>query len=128
MRRRSISRAIGLSSALVAVAIASTLVALPRTARSSESRREADASELREAARAVLVANCGKCHDPGSGASLKGALRVFNLIESDWSARMTSAQLHDAAGRLRDSVDATPSERATFERFVAWELERRSAR
>jgi hypothetical protein len=84
----------------------------------------------REAARAVLVAHCGECHDPGSPGVLRAALRVYDLGAVEWSATMSPAQLRDANGRLAGSVVPTQTdaemlpmsvsdaERATFLHFV----------
>jgi hypothetical protein len=85
-----------------------------------------------------LENHCSECHDPGSPNALAAARRVFDLGAIEWSARMSSAQLRDASGRLGGSAvptlgdaEALPlhvsdAERVTFLRFVELSERRQS--
>lgn len=53
----------------------------------------------RDLARMVLEEACGECHISATGG-LPGALRVFDLSESDWAASLTPAQAADIDRRL----------------------------
>jgi hypothetical protein len=101
---------------------------------------EAESFEaLRESARATLEANCADCHEPGSGTALPRALAVYNLMETDWYARMTDAQLKEALRRLNEPLAptrgegevrplrVTAEEKARFTRFVEAVAERRTS-
>jgi hypothetical protein len=86
---------------------------------------------LQNEARLVLENHCGACHIGAYPTARKGALRVFDLTELDWSARMTDAQLHDALSRIQtprgdDGTPVTDTERATFAMFIDDELRRRA--
>ena len=89
-------------------------------------------TQLRDQARLLLESHCGECHIQGYPTARAGALRVFDLMEADWSAPMTEAQLRNALWRLGELLDehANPrnvseSDRAIFKRFVDAEVERR---
>lgn len=95
---------------------------------------EASSEKVRDEARLLLEEHCGECHIAGFPTAQPGALRVFDLMEVDWPARMTEAQLRNAAWRLGEPIDeharprAVPADaRATFARFVDAELARRRA-
>ncbi len=56
---------------------------------------------LREDARAVLLAlRCARCHDSRRDTALPGALRVYDLAEPDWAARMTGERFQGMLRRL----------------------------
>jgi hypothetical protein len=59
---------------------------------------------LREDARAVLLAlRCARCHDSRRDTALPGALRVYDLAEADWAARMTGERFQGMLRRLEGS-------------------------
>ena len=65
-------------------------------------REERD--RLREDARAVLLAlRCARCHDSRRDTALPGALRVYDLHEPDWAARMTGERFQGMLRRLEGS-------------------------
>jgi mono/diheme cytochrome c family protein len=92
---------------------------------------------LRESAREVLDRNCGQCHTSTLPTALPRALAVYDLIQLDWSRRMTPAQLHDAEGRLKEPIApalgeeevrttrVSPEELERFHRYVEGEIARR---
>jgi mono/diheme cytochrome c family protein len=63
-----------------------------------------NSSELREQARAVVLRECGVCHDPGSGKSLKGALGIFNLQELNWAQHLDSRQIIIFKSRMKEGA------------------------
>jgi mono/diheme cytochrome c family protein len=63
--------------------------------------------QLREQVRQVLLDNCRECHTKGLATALPGALQVYDLTVSDWSARMSDGQLHALEGRLREPFGPT---------------------
>jgi len=87
---------------------------------------------LRDDARIVLERWCGQCHISAYDSALPRALAVFDLSEPEWSARMSTTQLEDARGRVRDrrgpegDLPITDDEIAIVERYVAHEIERRA--
>jgi len=94
---------------------------------SAQKPQEIDA--LREEARVVLEDNCGQCHVSTYPTALPRALAIFDLAETNWSARMSEAQLKSASFRLTqplppdgDENRATARDRKLFERFVHLEL------
>ncbi len=92
---------------------------------------------FRESARETLEANCAECHTKGRSTALPRALRVYDLTETDWAARMSEDQLREAARRLDQpnaptrgegdarKIDVTPEAKARFAKFVEAELRRR---
>ncbi|MFI5296689.1 MAG: hypothetical protein ACHREM_01210 [Polyangiales bacterium] len=88
---------------------------------------------MRDGARAVLSRRCGECHDPARRSALPGALKVFDVTEAGWSARMTDTQLRNALWRLGEPIppegranDVTDAERGIFGRYVGAEIARRA--
>src|SRR5687767_10167171 len=77
----------------------------------------------REAARAVLATWCGKCHDGTRDTAKPEALKVFDLIQPDFSRAMSEAQLRKAEQRLA-GTEADAAMREVLARFVAAELAR----
>jgi hypothetical protein len=75
----------------------------------------------------VLEEQCGDCHIDSLPTALPNALAVFNLRETEWSARMTPAQLRQLPERLdvtlpKDEPAVTPNQLEAVRRFVASEL------
>jgi mono/diheme cytochrome c family protein len=97
---------------------------------SSEAFRRQPAD--REAARMVLERHCGACHRSDLPTAQERALWFYDLLDLDWSVRMTEAQLEDARVRLEESRSSsageiTRAERETFAAFVRAERARRQA-
>ena len=87
---------------------------------------------LLDDARLVLERNCGSCHIADYPTALPRALAVFDLRQQEWAARMSESKLRQLVPRLEGPVppdgapsSATDSERASVQRFVDAELERR---
>ena len=97
-----------------------------------------DLGVLREASRELLDRNCGECHTSTLPTALPRALRVYDLVQLDWSRRMTDAQLRSAESRLHEPiaptlgegearpVNASAEELAMFHRYVELEVQRRA--
>jgi hypothetical protein len=90
---------------------------------------------LRDDARLVLERHCGQCHIGAYPSALPRALAVFDLSQTEWSSKMSAAQLKNALARLSAPLapdgaqnDVTPAERETFGRFVDFEQARFPAR
>jgi len=76
-------------------------------------------------ARAVLRSSgCGSCHDSGVSAENRAALAVYDLVEPEWPARMSDAQLPKLLGRLKS---APALDRKIVREFIATELKARSS-
>jgi hypothetical protein len=90
----------------------------------------ARADELRESSRALLLRECGECHNGELDSALPGALRIYDLSELDWARHMTPEQLHDAEHRLEQDagpvigqaeirpMNVAPQERQMFHEYV----------
>ena len=75
-------------------------------------------------AREVLRSSgCGSCHDSGVSAEHRAALAVYDLVEPEWPARMSDAQLPKLLGRLKS---APAAERKIVQEFIATELKTRA--
>ena len=81
---------------------------------------------VRDGARVVLEARCGKCHDGAQATAKPAALAIFDLHEDDWPARLHDAQLPKLLGRLV-GMGAPADERARVSAFVDAERKRRGA-
>lgn len=86
-----------------------------------------DLVALRDAAREALRPSCGRCHDSAQPTGRPAALRIFDLAESDWSARVTLAQMDHMVGRF-DSFKMPEADRIPVQRFLDAERARRAAR
>jgi hypothetical protein len=81
-------------------------------------------SAPREAAREVLKARgCGSCHDSAVSTEHPNALAVYDLHETDWSAKMSDARLPKLMTRLRS---APAADREVVKRFITAELTARA--
>ena len=85
-----------------------------------------DLAQLREAAREALRPSCGRCHDHGQPTGRPAALRVFDLQEADWSARVTDEQMDHMVGRF-ESFKMPQADRVTVQRFLDAERTRRAS-
>ncbi len=88
---------------------------------------------LRDQARLVLESRCGSCHISSYPTAAPPALAVFDLLEPDWSRKMSEAQLRSALDRLETGggdVEAPPptiAQTRVFARYVEAELELRGS-
>ncbi len=87
---------------------------------------------MRDDARVLLERECGQCHISSYPTSLPKALAVFDLLDEDWSRKMSDAQLKDALSRLAGAhgadgeLPAVPErDHALFAKFVDAEIARR---
>ena len=87
---------------------------------------EAELDRLREPARDALKASCGRCHDHARPTARPEALRIFDLQEPDWSARVTDVQMDHMVGRF-EGFHMPRADQVTVRRFLDAERARRSA-
>jgi hypothetical protein len=86
---------------------------------------------LRNEARLVLESRCGSCHISSYPTAAPPALAVFDLLDADWSRKMSEAQLRSALDRVKSGggdVEAptpTVAQTQVFARYVEAEIERR---
>jgi hypothetical protein len=89
-------------------------------------RDETELDRLREPARQALKASCGRCHDHARPTARPGALRIFDLREQDWSARVTDVQMDHIVARF-DGFQMPPGDQAAVRKFLDAERARRAA-
>ena|SRR2546425_2314464 len=98
------------------------IMALLAAVASSAESRAADASA--QVRRVLKSARCDKCHDSSVAPDNARALAVYDLVETEWPARMKDAQLPKLLTRLRG---APVSDQKIVRDFIDAELTRRSA-
>jgi hypothetical protein len=80
----------------------------------------------------ILERYCAKCHDRTLATAKPAALTVFDLVDADWTARMSDEQLRESWVRLAGTrgptrdTPATTIEVAALRAFVEREIERRA--
>jgi hypothetical protein len=90
----------------------------------ASSTATAELSVLRDAAREALQPSCGRCHDGARPTARRAALRIFDLREGDWSARVTSVQMDHMVQRF-ESFGMPEADRTTVQRYLDAERARR---
>ena len=104
-----------------------TLVVLAAVeAAAGASRDEAEVDRLREPARAALKTSCGRCHDHARPTARPEALRIFDLREPDWSARVTGEQMDHMVARF-EGFKMPAADQAAVRKFLDAERSRRAA-
>jgi hypothetical protein len=87
---------------------------------------------LRDEARTVLEGRCGSCHISSYPTAAPPALAVFDLLDADWSHKMSEAQLRSALDRVKtgggdvEMPSATPAQTQVVSRYVEAEIQRRT--
>ncbi|HEY1907198.1 MAG TPA: hypothetical protein VGG91_14220 [Myxococcaceae bacterium] len=81
---------------------------------------------LRESAREALKTSCGRCHDRAKPTAKPEALRIFDLDELDWSARVTDVQMDHMVGRF-EGFHMPEADRVTVRRYLDAERARRAS-
>jgi hypothetical protein len=106
------------AASLIAATLAATLLTDRPAVRSPDSvPTPAPAlADLERAARDVLVARCLPCHQRSNPGSKAGALAIFDVDDTSWSAKVSTERLHRISARL---ASATPAQRDAITRFVA---------
>lgn len=77
--------------------------------------------------RQLVEKHCGSCHDGAQDTAKPAALRVFDLREESWTARMSTEQLKKVIGRTRN-IQLTDDQRREIEDFIQKKIRQRSAR
>ena len=67
-----------------------------------------------------------RCHDHARPTARPGALRIFDLREQDWSARVTDLQMDHMVARF-DGFQMPPADQVAVRKFLDAERARRSA-
>ncbi len=106
-------------------ALVVVLVALGAAAR-APGDASSELSRLRESARKALSTSCGRCHDGTRPTARPEALRIFDLHERDWSARVTDLQMDHMVERF-EGFRMPQADRAAVSRFLDAERARRAA-
>ena len=81
---------------------------------------------LRDAARDALQPSCGRCHDRAQSTARPAALRVFDLQEPNWSARVTDVQMDHMVERF-EGFKMPQADRVTVQKFLDSERARRAS-
>jgi hypothetical protein len=82
------------------------------------------AATLGDEVREIIRPECGSCHTSTLPTSKPGAVRVFDLVKSDWQEGMTSEQLEKFKRRV---VHLGESARQKVEELVTREQRKRSS-
>jgi len=88
-------------------------------------RDDAELDRLREPAREALKTSCGRCHDHARPTARSEALRIFDLREPDWSARITAVQMDHMVARF-DGFQMPPADQVAVRKFLDAERARRT--
>ncbi len=98
---------------------------LPLESASATPRRQGRI-ELESKARAVISQHCGSCHDGALSTAKPAALKVFDLREEDWTAKMSDDQLTKVTGRIK-GFEVPEDQRKLVIDFVQSKLQRRAS-
>lgn len=101
------------------------LIAWPASLAASEAPGGEELGGLRESAREALRTTCGHCHDRAQPTARPAALRIFDLAQLDWSARVTEAQMDHIEERFA-GFKMPAADRVTVRRFLDAERARRA--
>ncbi len=74
---------------------------------------------LRDEVNQLIAPKCGSCHTSTLATAKPGALKIFDLVRSDWPSSMSERQFAAFRNRL-NSLDKHTQE--IIERFIALEL------
>jgi hypothetical protein len=85
---------------------------------------EASGERLNAAVRRMVIDHCGSCHDGSRASANPAALKVFDLRDEDWTARMSDEQVLKLNGRGKS---LRPTDRARLTKFVDRVLKNRRA-
>ena len=85
---------------------------------------EASGEALNAAVRRIVMNHCGSCYDGSRVSANPAALKIFDLRDEDWTARMSSEQVLKLNGRGKS---LRPADRARLTKFVNRVLENRKA-
>ena len=85
---------------------------------------EAKVDKLSTAVRGIVQQNCGSCHDGSMQTAKPAALKVFDLRDEDWTARMSDDQVRMLLGRTK----RLPADnQTTMSKFVNQVLKKRTS-
>ena len=88
------------------------------------SKCEAPVDKLSASVRELVQQNCGSCHDGSLATAKPAALKVFDLREQDWTAKMSDEQVRKLLGRAK-SMSA--DEQTLMAKFVKRVLTKRNS-
>lgn len=105
--------------------VGAVLVAWPASLAAAEAPGGDELAMLREPAREALRTTCGRCHDRAQPTARPAALRIFDLAELDWSARVTDTQMDHIEERFA-GFKMPAADRIVVRRFLDAERARRA--
>jgi len=76
--------------------------------------------------RAIISEKCGSCHDGALSSAKPAALKVFDLREADWTARMTDDQLRVVVERVKGK-DLPAKQKAQVAQLMKQKRQERAA-
>jgi hypothetical protein len=82
---------------------------------------------LEKSVRQLVEKHCGSCHDGALGTAKPAALRIFDLREESWTARMSEDQLKKVIGRTRN-LQLTEDQHREIQDFIEKKISQRSGR
>ena len=82
---------------------------------------------LETSVRQLVEKHCGSCHDGALGTAKPAALRIFDLREESWTARMSEDQLKKVIGRTRN-LQLTEDQHREIQDFIEKKISQRSGR
>jgi hypothetical protein len=82
---------------------------------------------LEKSVRQLVEKHCGSCHDGALSTAKPAALRIFDLREERWTARMSEDQLKKVIGRTRN-LQLTEDQHREIEDFIQMKLSQRASR
>ena len=85
---------------------------------------EAKVDKLSTAVRGIVQEHCGSCHDGSMQTAKPAALKVFDLREEDWTARMSDDRVRMLLGRARRLA---AENQTTMSKFVQRVLKKRTS-
>jgi hypothetical protein len=86
-----------------------------------------EVSQLETSVRAIIHEHCGSCHDGALSSAKPAALKVFDLRETDWTARMSDDQLTAVVGRVKGK-DLPAAQQAQVAQLMKQKRQERAAR
>jgi mono/diheme cytochrome c family protein len=85
---------------------------------------DASGDKLDAGVRRIAIDHCGSCHQGSRASANPAALKVFDLRDEDWTARMSDEQVLKLNGRGKS---LRPTDRARLTKFVDRVLKNRGA-
>jgi len=108
----------------VGAALGSLLLLLASAVLADPGTCEAAVDKLSTSVRELVQHNCGSCHDGSLATANPAALKVFDLREREWTARMSDEQVRKLLGRAKRM---SPEDQTLMSKFVERVLTHRNS-